>query len=199
MYLGIVYTNSSKFEVLQFFKKDKIENFDKNNVSVPSIILGKKNCIDLFGEVSVLNRQITDNVLWTYNKMEKRSEFEVDIENFYKNVFKKLIKNIKYININVYNIGYNEIKHYYNIFNNENNKKVVYVTNNMLYIYCGSNVYGISTEEVKYVNIDASKVINKLINLPNCEIITSNNFIKNDVKKMIINQNYLTPYLYLLG
>ena len=32
----------------------------------------------------------------------------------------------------------------------------------------------------------------------NCDIITNNNFIKNEVKNYLINKEYLTPYLYFI-
>jgi hypothetical protein len=197
MCLGVIYTNSNKFEVLQFFKKERLENFDKNT-KIPSIILGKKNSVELLGEVSVLNRQITDNVSWTYNKLEKRSDFEVDIEVFYKNIFKKLLKKIKYEYINIYTSKHSDIKRLYSVLYFDGERKVTYITNSMIYIYCNSTVYGISLFEINYCGMNITKIIDRLTKLPNNEIITSNNFIKNDVKKYINNQNYLTPYLYLL-
>lgn len=197
MCLGVIYTNSKKFEVPQFFKKEKLENFDINN-NTPSIILGKKNSIELLGEVRVLNRQINDNLFWTYNKLEKRSEYEIDIENFYNMVFKKLIKTIKYKNINVYTLTLSKVKELYSILNDNTTQKSLYITKNMLYMYHNNIVYGISLEEIQYIGLDISKVIDKFTRVNKIEIITNNNFIKNEVKKYLINNDYLTPYLYLL-
>lgn len=196
MYLGIIYTNSSKFEAPQFFKKEKIENFDINNKTL-SIILGKKNSIDLFGQVSVLNKQINDNLFWTYNKLEKRSEFEIDVENFLSKTFKNLVKTVKYVNVNIYTVTFSKVKEIYNVLTSEVYKKITYISKNMLYIYTNNIVYGLSLDEIKYLGINTSKIIDKVYKLKNNEIITSDSFIKNETKKYLKNYNYLIPYLYL--
>lgn len=196
MYLGIIYTNSSKFEAPQFFKKEKIENFDINNKTL-SIILGKKNSIDLFGQVSVLNKQINDNLFWTYNKLEKRNEFEIDVENFFSKTFKNLVKTVKYVNVNIYTVTFSKVKEIYNILTSEVHKKITYISKNMLYIYTNNIVYGLSLDEIKYMGINTSKIIDKIYKLKNNEIITSDSFIKSETKKYLKNYNYLIPYLYL--
>ena len=116
--LGIIYTNSKNFKTLSGVIVKPISEFDEN-IDLPSLILGKNNAIEIFGEnnVKVLNKTLTENVSWTYSKMEKRNEFEKDLEFFYKKVFNNLNKSIKYRSISMYTITYNQVKALINYIN----------------------------------------------------------------------------------
>jgi hypothetical protein len=67
-----------------------------------------------------------------------------------------------------------------------------------VYIYYNNNVIGFSLEEIKYVGISVTKVMSLLTKAKNSDLITDDNFIKNEVKNYLKNREYLTPYLYFL-
>ena len=196
--LGKIYTNIKSFKALQFINLYKIDEYIKNN-DIPTLLIGKKELVEKGFTLSVLNRQIDNNLYWTYTKMEKRNIHETDVNSFYEIVFKKLYRDIKHTNISIYTMKYSILKNIINILNDENLYKCIYIKKNHIYIYYNSNIIGFSLDEVKYVGIDITKVINILTNSKNSDIITTNNFIKNEVKEYLNNKDYLTPYLYFMN
>lgn len=195
--LGRIYTNIKTFKPLQFITLNSIDNFI-NDENIPTLLVGKKELLDRGYKLSVLNRQIASNIYWTYTKMEKRNIHETDVNSFYEIVFKKLYRDIKHTNISIYTMKYSILKNIVNILNDENLYKCIYIKKNHIYIYYNNNIVGFSLDEIKYIGIDITKVILLLTNSKNSEIITDDNFIKNEVKPYLKNKEYLTPYLYFI-
>lgn len=195
--LGRIYTNIKTFKPLQFISLNSIDNFI-NDENIPTLLVGKKELLDRGYELSVLNRQIASNIYWTYTKMEKRNIHETDVSSFYEIVFKKLYRDIKHTNISIYTMKYSILKNIVNILNDENLYKCIYIKKNHIYIYYNNNIVGFSLDEIKYIGVDITKVILLLTNSKNSEIITDDNFIKNEVKPYLKNKEYLTPYLYFI-
>ena len=132
--LAKIYTDNTSFKTYEMIKVDSTELFTEDN-SVPTLIIGKKNAEKIFGKenIKVLNKQIKNNIFWTYSKYEKRSEFEKDIEKFYEYVFNGALKNIKYVSINVYTLTYEKAKKTINFLNNKNSNKTALITENHVY------------------------------------------------------------------
>ena len=195
--LGRIYTNIKTFKSLQFIELHNIDEYVKDN-NIPTLLIGKKELIAMGYELSVLNRQIDNNLYWTYTKMEKRNIHETDINLFYEIVFKKLYRDIKHTNISIYTMKYSILKNIINILNAENLYKCIYIKKNHIYIYYNNNIVSFSLDEIKYIGIDITKVMLLLTKSKNSEIITDDNFIKNEVKPYLKNKEYLTPYLYFI-
>lgn len=195
--LGRIYTNIKTFKSLQFIELHNIDEYVKDN-NIPTLLIGKKELIAMGYELSVLNRQIDNNLYWTYTKMEKRNIHETDINSFYEIVFKKIYRDIKHTNISIYTMKYSILKNIIYILNDENVYKCIYIKKNHIYIYYNSNIVGFSLDEIKYIGIDITKAMLLLTKSKNSEIITDDNFIKNEVKPYLKNKEYLTPYLYFI-
>ena len=195
--LGRIYTNIKTFKPLQFIELHNINEYVKDN-NIPTLLIGKKELIAMGYELSVLNRQIDNNLYWTYTKMEKRNIHETDINSFYEIVFKKIYRDIKHTNISIYTMKYSMLRNIINILNAENLYKCIYIKKNHIYIYYDNNIVSFSLDEIKYIGIDITKVMLLLTKSKNSEIITDDNFIKNEVKPYLKNKEYLTPYLYFI-
>ena len=193
--MGRIYTNIKTFKSLQFINLYQLDEYEVND-KIPTLLIGKKELMDRGFNLSVLNRQINENLYWTYTKMEKRNIHETDIIAFYDLVFKKISKNIKYNNISIYTLKYGTLKNIIDMLYNNNICKCIYIQKNHIYIYYENKVIGCSLDEIKYIGIDINKVIALLTNSKNSTIITNNNFIKNEVKELLNNKEYLTPYFY---
>lgn len=196
--IGRIYTNIKSFKALQFINLYKIDEYIKNN-DIPTLLIGKKELVEKGFTLSVLNRQIDNNLYWTYTKMEKRNIHEQDITEFYNLVFKKLYRDVRYTNISIYTMKYSIFKEIVNILLDNSIYKCIYIQKNHVYMYYDNRVIGFSLDEIKYVGIDITKVMNILTNSKNSDIITTNNFIKNEVKEYLNNKDYLTPYLYFMN
>ena len=197
MPLGKIYTNIKTFKTIQFIELYRLDDYVKND-NIPTLLIGKKDLMEAGYTLSVLNRQMGDNLYWTYTKMEKRNIHETDITAFYEIVFKKLYRDIKYFNKSIYTINYSVVKDIFSLLNDECIYKCIYICKNHVYIYYNNNVIGFSLEEIKYVGISVTKVMSLLTKAKNSDLITDDNFIKNEVKNYLKNREYLTPYLYFL-
>ena len=88
MPLGKIYTNIKTFKSIQFIELYRLDDYIKDD-NIPTLLIGKKDLMEAGYTLSVLNRQMEDNLYWTYTKMEKRNIHETDITAFYEIVFKK--------------------------------------------------------------------------------------------------------------
>ena len=193
--LGRIYTNKKTFKSIQFIDVNPIGHYFEDE-NIPTLLIGKKDIDGLGYKLSFLNKEIKKNLFWTYSKTERRNEYEIDVLNFYKFIFSTVYKNIKYANICIYTMGFSKFKKLLNLINDNSIKKVIYIKHNHIYIYFDNVVYGISLSEIKYCGINENKVIDLLISGKNCNIITNDNFIKNDIKVFLSNRDYLIPYFH---
>lgn len=161
----------------------------------PILIVGYKNAKTFLGDnFDILNKKISDKMFWTFNKTERRIDFDEDIKNFYQFCIDNIINNIKYYYINIINLKYNKIKKLYNILLSQE-KKYIYINDGMIYFYFMDNkILGISLRILKYCGISVKKIISKLkLNSSNIIVNSSNPFVRS-VKKEIINKDYIVPF-----
>ena len=169
--------------------------------TLPILIVGMKKAKEYAGDkFSILNKKISDNVFWTFSRVERRQDFEKDILAFYKFIINNIINNINYYYINLYNIKYNRFKILYNILNNSSIIKYIYLKNDMVYIYYeGKNVLGFSLKMLSYTGNSKKKIYLKLKNAPNVIINFDSSEIPMMFKTDIRNSEYVVPYLMSIG
>lgn len=166
---------------------------DIDDPTKPFIIIGLNEAKEISPNFSILNKVLDVDVFWTFGKTEKRTEHERDLENFYKYVLDKSINNIKYYYINILNLKYNKIKKLYNIIISSD-RKYIYTSNDMLYIFYDNNILGISLRILKYIKIDIKKIFRLLYKNKNNIIYNTDSFLTNEMKKVITNKKYVIPY-----
>jgi hypothetical protein len=198
MCLAKIYTNNKNFETLSLIQVLSFSEYVEDT-ETPTLLIGKKNSEELLGsgKIKVLDREIKKNLTWTYSKIEKRNEYEKDIEEFYVNLFKNIKKRVKYQNIDLYNITYSETKELINIIN-DNSKKYIYITNNHIYILNQDTVIGISLDEVEYIGVSVDKIKEKIKQNKNNILIFNDYFVENKLKNYLKDNKIIIPYLYSL-
>lgn len=159
----------------------------------PVLLVGIENAKKNIKNFSILEKKVNDNLFWTFKKIEKRVDFENDINYFYKYIIYNITSNIKYYYINILNLKYNKIKKLYNIlFSSE--KKYIYISNNMLYVLYNGSVLGISISILEYINIDIKKFFRKLYSNKENIICTNASECVKSIKSEIGNKKYVIPY-----
>lgn len=167
---------------------------DIEDPTKPFIIIGLEEAKEIAPNFSILNKVLDTDVFWTFGKTERRTEHERDLENFYKYVLDKSIKDIKYYYINILNLKYNKIKKLLEIINSDE-KKYIYTSNDMIYIYYNKNIIiGISLRIIKYINIDIKKIFKILYRNKNNIIYNTDSFLTQEMKRVISNKKYVIPY-----
>jgi hypothetical protein len=70
--------SKTKIEIENFKICDSLECV---NEELPTLIIGRKLSKELLGEnISILHKKISNNIYWTFDKTERKSEFESDLE-----------------------------------------------------------------------------------------------------------------------
>lgn len=174
-----------------------VNDISKADTTLPTLIVGIKKAKEYAGEkFSILNKKISDNVYWTFSRVERRQDFEKDIILFYKNIINNIINKLNYYYINLYNIKYNRFKLLYNILFNSSINKFIYFKNDMIYIYYeDNNVLGISLKMLKYIGCSKKKIYLKFKDAPNTTINFDSSEIPTIFKNDTRNRDYVIPYL----
>ena len=190
--LGYIISKQKIKNVLDFVEVVK-DISEINDPTKPFLIVGMEEAKKLCKNFSILEKRIEKHVFWTFSKTERRVDYEKDLDNFYNFVLEYNIKNIKYYYINILTIKYNKIKKLINILNNSD-KKYIYISKDMIYIYYEDYILGISLSILEYIGISPKKIISKINENKNNIIFTNNSFLNYRMKNIIRNKEYLTSY-----
>lgn len=195
MCIGRIYTDNAKFKAIKFVNVHNDEYVENKNI--PTLIIGKKKAENIFGKdkIKVLDKQISENLYWTYGKMEKRNEYERDLENFYKLIFKNISKRADYLFISVYNISFKQAKFLINFLDKRINKNF-FILKNHIYFQCQNKILGLSIEEIKYIGVSYNKLINRITKNPFNKIFYDDNFVTQKVKSYTKDNKIFVPLLY---
>lgn len=177
-------------EVTSSFKDDGIR----------TLVIGKKRAVELFGvdNIHVLDRNINENVSWTYAKNERRAEYEEDLQKFVNLVTKKLISGVNYYFVNIFTEKYSFLKKLIKWVNGDSDKSV-YITDNHIYIYGGKDVIGLSTADFEYAGIDSDKVVKKIKDNPNNHVFRDDDFLTQKLRNSVMNNNIVLPYIHFIS
>lgn len=197
MYIGRIISKNKNIDTLDFV--DVTENIGSIDNFIPTLIIGKKKAEDIYGKenIKVLDKKITDNVSWTFDKVEHRNEYERDLKAFNDSLIKTIKKNIKYEFFNIYIEPISRIKKLISFIKSPK-IKYIYIFNNHIYMYYNNIVYGISLSDIEYLGINKNRIL-KLLNSNSSNIIVENHdFLSKKMKQTIKDDKILVPYLYFL-
>ena len=189
--LGYIITDRKIANIEGFVMQ--VKDISEADTTKPILIVGWDNAKANDGYKSILERRLGDGVFWTFKKSEGRSEFEQDLNLFYKYIFNNILSRVKYYYINILLLGYNKLKKLYNIFNS-NERKYIYISNNVLYTMYGEDIIGVSLDILEYCGIKRDKVLSLLSSNPNNKIIDDASRIVIKYRKYLGNKKYAVPY-----
>lgn len=197
MYIGRIISKNKNIDTLDFV--DVTENIGSIDNFIPTLIIGKKKAEDIYGKenIKVLDKKITDNISWTFDKVERRNEYERDLKAFNDSLIKTIKKNIKYEFFNIYIEPISRIKKLISFIKSPK-IKYIYIFNSHIYMYYNNIVYGISLSDIEYLGINKNRIL-KLLNSNSSNIIVENHdFLSKKMKQTIKDDKILVPYLYFL-
>jgi hypothetical protein len=191
MILGYIVTDRKLTNIDGFV--EQVNDISLADSTKPILIVGwKKAKLDPRYE-SILEKQLDENVFWTFSKSESRSDFEDDLKIFYNIIYNNILNKINYYYINIFKLKYNNIKKLYNIILNYKEIKNIYLNNNILYIPHDGGILGLSLNELEYCGIPAKKVLDR-IKSKGINIIEDNKKFIFKLSKQLGNKKYALPY-----
>ena len=184
-------------------KADKLFNLikDINNIEpeLPTLIIGWEFVKAIYGEnrPSILEKQISENLYWTFTKKERRVDYEEDIKNFIGICIENISDKILYKFLNVLTCKQSVIK---NIINKLTSTEIysIYIKNNsFIYIFDSDNnkIIGIDFNAIDFLKIERKKIYRILYSNKN-NVFFNEDFLDKEIKINIKQKNNkLIPYL----
>lgn len=197
MFIANVITNGSATGVTEM--AERISNFENADMSKPTLIIGKKNAESIFGKenVKVLNRNIKDNIVWTYAKNERRDDYLEGIKNFNSFVFDALKQKVKYKYFDVFHTNYSTVRDFILYMGNKQ-RKVVYLKKDHIYFYTKNSVYGLDLRECEYLGVKKEKIVKIIKNAKNISFVSDLKENSLELEEYLSSNAYLIPYIYYL-
>lgn len=195
MALGRIITKSSHIKTFGFVNVTNRVEIDSEQ---PTLIIGKALAKSICGDkVRVLNRQIDDNLFWTFGEMENRNIYESSIQEFNDMMKKRIETSVKYRYFDLLTATFrqsvNFVKYLYG-----KEPKYFYISNDNIYMYSKNTIVGFSLNDIDYLGISKQKVIKRIKNNIANVVVENDNFMSYFEKKYFTNSKLLYPYLYFL-
>lgn len=197
MYIARIITNMRKIDTIDLVERtNKVDDIDEN---IPTLIVGKELAESICGKenIHVLDKKIRKNLFWTFARLEKRNEYEIDIEKFNSFVIDKLLSMVKYTFFNIYYEPLIRIKRLISFVANDEEKHF-YVTKKHIYIYYDGNVFGISFDQIRYIGINDKKIMSLIKRGKNNKVFFNDDFIGYRLRGMLGSNSVIVPYLHFL-
>lgn len=163
----------------------------------PILVVGLENARKLIENFSILRKNPSENRFWTFGKTEKRNDYERDIEKFYKYVIEKHILGIRYYYLNIIKLSFKEIKSFLSIVYSEK-PKYVYIYRDMLYLYDGEYIFGVSLKILRYAGMDIERHLKKIYKIKTIKFFYDDKTINPYMKRYAKNKKYLIPFFLSL-
>lgn len=197
MYIGRIITKNKNINTLDFV--DVTDNFGSIDNFVPTLVIGKKNAENFFGKhnIKVLDKHINDNIIWTFDKTERRNEYENELLKFNSNLIKNINKKIKYEFFNFFIEPYSRVKKLLR-FVKSNSDKYIYINNEHVYMYFNDKIHGFSLTDIEYIGVSKNKVLTLLKSNEHNHIVYNKDFLSQKMRNIIKDNNILVPYFYFL-
>jgi|TARA_R110000803_G_scaffold55484_1_gene112419 hypothetical protein len=190
--------SSSKINEDNFKLFEEIESVDN---SLPTLIVGWDKTKKMFGDkVSILNKQISDNLYWTFSTTERRVDYDDDIITFKQECYNNFGSELSYVYIDPIHDKPKKIKKILKKIYSLSESISYFTDKNMLYILGENIVFGINLEVTEFIGVSTNSIITRVVNLRNSVLI--DNEIFNKCKEFIkkLDNNYkLVPYVVKYG
>ena len=193
MYIGNIVTDN----IIKDNDFKVCTSIDLIDETLPTLIIGWKLVKEMYGDnVSILHKKINQRTYWTFNKRERKIDFENDLELFKDFCIESFGENIPYVYFDILygkkSINYRILRKLLSLKN-----PITYIDDNgMVYIYSENIIFGIDLNILDFFKGKKDKVIKKLKNIKNN--VFANNEIFNSNGDLLIkvkNKKRLIPYI----
>jgi len=138
--IGVIFSEE-KIKITE--KRFKVvNNFDSIDFSLPVLIMGLKTIKKYYSnEFDILDKQLKDDIFWSFHKTEMRNVYQDRLYWFYEYSLRKSVNNFEYKYLNYFLLNKDEINHYHEILSKPD---ITFLNKNrFLYILIDDIVYGV--------------------------------------------------------
>ncbi len=176
-----------------------VDSMDKAIDGLPTLIIGLDNVRKIETDLNFVDRKLSDNTYWTFNKQERRVLFEEDLFYFIENSYKFIKENIEYIFIDFVLFSDNKINKVFNRIK-ESNNNISFLHNKMMYIYTNDFIFGIDLRQIEFMGYNVDSFLKKIKNLS--KVFLDNDEILIEYKNklgMLEDEVKYVPLLYSIN
>lgn len=187
---------SNKLEVDDIDDINVVKSLDDIIQDLPTLVTSYKWVTDNYDDYDIYDKQLGDNLYWTFAKTERRDIFNHDVEEFITLANRALISKIKYVFVDPIQLQRDTIKKIITkIYELKN--KITFKNRDMLYIYGENLIFGIDLNLLKYIGINPIKVEKKIKSISKVFLDDKEIFIeyKSNMERLGDSVKYI-PYLY---
>ena len=120
---------------------------------LPTLIIGwdyiKKN----FPDYDIIDRNLGNNIFWTFKPTEKRDLYQQDLYNFINSTYKNLLVKVKYYFIDPFTLTRKQVRKIVQKILTSNDK-ISYLFDNM--------IIGINLEMLEFMGLNTDKIVSKI-------------------------------------
>ena len=175
------------------------DSFDFDNL-LPTLVIGYKMAKKHFPDkINAANNNLDEKIFWTFERLENRSKFDVELEEFGIYCLEEQIKGVDYIFVDL--IHYSKRKLFKIIRKILNTKPLISVIyRDMVYIYGDGIIFGVDLQLVRFVGISRNKILNKINDISTVTLHYEDIIIKyKTLLRRVDNQVRYLPILYFIN
>ena len=166
---------------------------------LPTIVASYEYVRDNYDDYDITNKQLDNNLYWTFAKIERRDDHYKDIEEFITLSYQKLIKGVAYVSIDPIHYKSKQIKKILQKIKSSSNN-VAYKYNDMVYLYSDNVIFGIDLKLMKFIGLDMVKLERKIKSICSEFLDSSEILIEyKDCIERLDNSVKYVPYLHSIS
>lgn len=144
---------------------------------------------------SILDKQLSENLFWTFSKTESRSDFEDDLKKFYSICYDKVVASIRYYYVNLLSISRKKLIELCKIVSDPSVRKNIYIHKSMVYVPYKGNVLGVSLSVAEFCKVSEDRIRRFILSTKSNVIVDDSNFKVKKIVRNLENKRYAVPYL----
>lgn len=172
-----------------------VESIDDARRDLPVLVIGWSVAKQMDGYKSIIDKDLSENVSWTFSEGEGRSRMEEDVLRFSKMCVEKFVSTVSYHYVNIFRLCFSSAKSLIGKLKT-NGRKTIYISGDgMCYICCGSDVFGISLTMLSYAGIDRDRFIGRISAMQSTRVFTDEDVKVKSLSCELGNKRYAVPCL----
>ena len=167
----------------------------KADLRYPTLIIGWNNVKSLYPDQSILEKKIDNKLFWTFDKNERKNEYERDLKNFLKFSIDNIVSTVEYRFINLLTCKFSMYKRIISFIKGDIEKTVWIENNSFIYVYYNNMVIGLSLSDLEYANISSDKVIFMIMENKHNHVFIDLSTVSYSLINIIGSNKQIIPYL----
>lgn len=182
----------------QGYEYNVVSDISKIDKTLPTLIVGYMKMKELHPDVNILEHKYSDNLFWTYTKLEDRNGYVEGLSIFKSYIKKAFLSKLKYTYLDPYELTLTQVKEFISYIK-KGDVLVFKPSETMVYLYKGDRVFGIDLSFLEFIGINKERILSKISNLKNMTLLNSKVIIEYKDYSNLFEDNFkFIPLLYNL-